>query len=73
MILHEDQHLRVEAHQGLVTILDKATGQTHVSVPREPTLEMKYEGMEAADCDIGLVTVGNIYRAILSRLGGSND
>jgi len=28
MILHEDQHQRVEAHQGLVTILDKATGQT---------------------------------------------
>lgn len=28
MILHEDQHQRVEARQGLVTILDKATGQT---------------------------------------------
>ena len=73
MILHEDQHLRVEAHQGLVTILDKATGQTHVSVPREPTLEMKYEGMEAADCDIGLVAVGNVYRAMLSESGGNRD
>lgn len=35
MILHEDQHQRVEAHQGLVTILDKATGQTHVSEKTE--------------------------------------
>ena len=36
MILHEDQHLRVEAHQGLVTILDKATtyARLFVASPR---------------------------------------
>jgi len=65
--------LFVAAAEAALIAAAQVRAKTHVSVPSEPTLDMKYEGMEAADCDIGLVAVGNVYRAMLSASGGNRD
>ena len=68
-----DDHGRAKAMLCALIAAAQVRAKTHVSVPSEPTLDMKYEGMEAADCDIGLVAVGNVYRAMLSASGGNRD
>lgn len=47
-----------------------AIRKTHAVVPREPTMDMKYEGTEAASCNIGLLEARKVYRAML--LAGEN-